>query len=416
MFSPRLIPSISYIDMATEIRLPPHMSDSVTTVSNQSWFSRIGSAFAGVIIGVILFLVSFPVLIFNEGNSIAEAKTLQTGEKLVVSVPASPVDPANVGKLVHVTGTTTISGPVEDPLFGISAEAIKLARNVEMYQWTESEKSETQKKLGGGEETVTTYTYDKKWSSTLADSSQFHSPDGHANPPEMPIESGTFVAADVMVGDFVLPEALVDRIDNFKPLPVGSDDTKNLSAELEDLTKVTGGKFYIGQDPKQPAVGDMRVEFEVADPGPISIIAQQNEDTFEPYSVKGLHDIYLLETSIVSAPAMFETAKQGNIFFTWLLRLVGFLMMLFGLLLIVKPLSVLADVLPFLGSLVGMGTGLMSLLVALPLTLVTIALAWLFFRPLIGLPLLVLAVVSIVLGVRALRRKSAAKAAIAPAA
>lgn len=392
------------------------MSDSVTTVSSQSWFSRIGSAFAGVIIGAILFLVSFPVLIFNEGNSIAEAKTLQTGEKLVVSVPASPIDQANAGKLIHVSGTTTISGPVEDPQFGISAEAIKLARHVEMYQWTESQKSETKKKLGGGEETVTTYTYDKKWSSTLADSSQFHAPDGHANPTEMPIESGTFVATDVKVGDFELPETLVDRIDNFKPLPVNNADARNLSAELAELTTVTGGKFYIGKDPGQPAIGDMRVDFEVADPGPISIVARQNENTFEPYDVKGLHTIYLLQTSIVSAPAMFETAKQGNIVFTWVLRLVGFLMMLFGLLLVVKPLSVLADVIPFLGSLVGMGAGLMSLLVALPLTLVTIALAWLFYRPLIGLPLLILASISIVCGIRALRRKSATKPAIAPAA
>ncbi len=220
------------------------MSDSVTTVSSQSWFSRIGSAFAGVIIGAILFVVSFPVLIFNEGNSIAEAKTLQTGEKLVVSVPASPVDQANAGKLVHVTARPR-SASGRGSAICISAEAIKLARHVEMYQWTESQKSETRKKLGGGEETVTTYSYDKKWSSALEDSSQFHSPDGHANPQEMPIESGTFVATDVKVGDFELPEALVDRIDNFKPLPVSNDDAKNLAPELAELTKVTGGKFYI---------------------------------------------------------------------------------------------------------------------------------------------------------------------------
>ena len=32
-----------------------------------------------------------------------------------------------------------------------------------MYQWVEDSKSETQKTLGGGEETVTTYTYKKEW-------------------------------------------------------------------------------------------------------------------------------------------------------------------------------------------------------------------------------------------------------------
>ena len=56
-------------------------------------------------------------------------------------------------------------------------------------------------------------------------------------------------------------------------------------------------------------------------------------------------------------------------------------MMFFGLSMVLKPLSVLTDVLPFLGDLVEMGSSLVAFLIALPCALVVIAVAWLFFRP-----------------------------------
>ena len=62
--------------------------------------------------------------------------------------------------------------------------------------------------------------------------------------------------------------------------------------------------------------------------------------------------------------------------------------MFFGLTLVVRPLSVLADVLPPVGSLVEMGTGFVALLVSASLSLATISVAWLFYRPLVGIPLL----------------------------
>jgi len=73
------------------------------------------------------------------------------------------------------------------------------------------------------------------------------------------------------------------------------------------------------------------------------------------------------------------------------LRVLGFLLMALGLYMIFNPLAVLADVLPILGSLAGAGIGFFAGAVALFLSLVTIALAWLFYRPLLGITLLVLA-------------------------
>jgi hypothetical protein len=58
---------------------------------------------------------------------------------------------------------------------------------------------------------------------------------------------------------------------------------------------------------------------------------------------------------------------------------------------ILRPLSVMADVVPLVGNIVGAGTGLVAFLVALALSAVTIAVAWLVYRPLLGLALLAVA-------------------------
>ncbi len=92
-----------------------------------------------------------------------------------------------------------------------------------------------------------------------------------------------------------------------------------------------------------------------------------------------------------SAEEMFQDAQDANSFMTWLLRAVGFIMMFAGLSMILKPLSVLADLIPFIGDIIEVGTGIIAFLVALPLTLITIAIAWLFYRPLIAIPLLIIA-------------------------
>ncbi len=59
---------------------------------------------------------------------------------------------------------------------------------------------------------------------------------------------------------------------------------------------------------------------------------------------------------------------------------------------IFKLLSVIADVLPILGDIVGAGTGIISFLLAAILSLITIAIAWIVYRPLLGIILIVIAV------------------------
>jgi polyferredoxin len=96
----------------------------------------------------------------------------------------------------------------------------------------------------------------------------------------------------------------------------------------------------------------------------------------------------MLDTGTLSAQAMFKNAEEANKVMTWILRFVGLIVMVIGLVLVFKPLSVLADVIPFVGSLVEAGAGLVSILIALIFSSLTIAVAWVFYRPVIGISLL----------------------------
>ncbi len=89
-------------------------------------------------------------------RAVRTARSLAEGAGAVRSVAADAIDSGNEGKLVHTSGAVTTEGPVVDEDLGVQAQAIQLIRSVEIFQWKEKESSETQKKLGGGSETVTT--------------------------------------------------------------------------------------------------------------------------------------------------------------------------------------------------------------------------------------------------------------------
>lgn len=383
------------------------MSDFSETTS-QSWFSRIGDAIKGILFGLALFAISFPVLFWNEGRAVKQYRTLKEGAGAVVSVTADKVDPANEGKLVHVSGPATTTETLKDPEFGVQSVALRLVREVEMYQWTEKSERESRKKLGGGEETTTTYSYVPAWSRHPVPSQEFKQP-GHDNPP-MPVQGSELVSLQATLGAFSLEGSGGMKAGTKEPLPLAAD-ALTLPANLKEKAKVGGTEIYVGADAAKPQVGDLRIKFQVLrPPQPLSIIARQSGKTFDLYPTKAGNPIFIEQAGLVPADQMFARAEAQNATMTWILRLIGFLLMLFGLFLVLRPLQVLADVVPFLGDLVGFGLFFIAAAVAATLSSVTIALAWLFYRPLISIPLLILAGTLAWFVVKKIRERKAAAA------
>jgi hypothetical protein len=379
-----------------------------TEVKQVSWFERIKQAIFGVIFGLILFVLAFPVLFWNEGRAVKTEKSLKEGAKAVISVTSGEVDPSNEGKLVHMSGMTATEDILTDPVFGISDNAVKLKRKVEMYQWKETSKTETRTKVGGGEEQVTTYEYDKVWSESHIKSASFKEK-GHDNPVSMRYNSEVYSAKNVTLGAFTLNDSLIGKINRYEPLPVNDE---NIPPEKKDVLKVHNNIFYEGNDPSNPQIGDIRITFEVTKPSDVSILAMQHKETFTSYKTKAGDAIERLDLGVLTSAQMFEKAHTENKIMTWVIRGAGFLMLFIGLALLGNPLKVVADFLPFVGRIVGVGVGLFAGILAFSFWVLTVGIAWIFYRPLLGIPLVLMAVGGITLLVNmALKKKAESQAA-----
>ena len=389
---------------------------AVTETTTESWGSRLGSSLKGVLVGGAMFIAGFPVLFWNEGNSVKTARAIDEGEGACISVESNEmVDPEMNGKLVHMTGRADTSDVLSDSTFGVSAKAICLERKVEMFQWMEESRTSEKKKLGGSVEKTTTYTYKQEWVDYAVDSSRFNTAQGHENPGSMEFQSEKWLAENVTFGAFRLNKKQIERIGAAQAFAFPTNFTCALPRVKVQGTTIyvpngeTRGNALNNRDVvSQTRIGDMRVTFRVIYPHDISVIAKQQGDTFVDYTAKNGKKLSYLHDGIDDAAAMFASARSGNAIITWLVRLGGFLLMFFGLSGVFKPLSVLADVLPILGDIVEIGTGFVAGLLALVCALVTIAVAWLFYRPILGV--LLLAAASFLVW-KLIQRRKAAKAA-----
>jgi hypothetical protein len=371
--------------------------------------SRVGSSIKGVLVGGLLFVVSFPVLFWNEGRAVKTAKGLEEGEKSVVVAAADKIDAANAGKLVHLGAEATTDETLADDVFpAVSARALHLTRKVEIYQWKERKEEKRTRNTGGSETVKTTYHYDKTWTDAPINSNNFHETGHPVNTGTLPCPSTEWFPQKVALGAFTLPRDLVARIGSAEALaPKQSAEAVPLKVASGPTPKAAGDGYYFGINPAAPEIGDARVTFRVVRPQVVSVLARQNGDTLAPHDTSYGTQIYRIERGAKTAQQMFAAAQAENAMRTWILRLVGFVVMFIGLALIFAPLGVMADVLPFLGGIVRLGTGIAAFAMSLALSLVTMSIAWLFYRPLIGVPLLVGAIALIVVAKMAGSKRAA---------
>ncbi len=418
-------------------------------VDNPSWIQRLGSSFRGVLIGLALFVAGFPILFWNEGRAVDTAKRLKEGAGAVVDVPADKIDAANEGKLVHVSGKADTQDVLSDDVFGVSATALRLKRTVEVYQTVEH--SET-KRIKEGDKTreVTTYSYSNEWCSKPVDSSQYHDAAKRAaNPPAaMPYGDVDKLAANVSLGAFKLSDAHVKRIGGKVPFQFPADfkvpqtvpngqfqngtfyvpytapataatpaaqqtssgspllaaaQTASAAAANAVVSAVVGRSVAVS-----PTPGDVRVMFSVVLPHDVTVVEQQTNGTLAPWAASDGETLSFVRDGIVPAAKIFADAQSANSKITWLLRLAGLLVMYFGLKMVLGPIDTLVDVIPILNGIVAMGTSLAAGLVSGACALLTIGIAWIYYRPLVGIPLVVGGVALLVMVF--LKKKKAAAA------
>ena len=379
--------------------------DSVTEATQTSWLQRLMQSFVGMLVGLGFLGGSVFLLVWNEDRAVTAIRALDDGLGRVVEAQAGAADPALQGKLVHLTGPLQAATPPRDPAFGVNATGqVRLRRTLEMYQWRETEHTRTEKTGGGGERTIKTYSYERVWSETPIESGRFRNAGDHRNPP-MPARSAIYDAPDARLGAYRMEAAVLDRIDAFKPF-----DGPAPGAEQRGFRR-EGEWFYRGQDSANPQLGDMRLKFAAVAAQTASVVAGQADGALVPYKGRQGYTIALANVGIESAADLIHEKKSEEATLTWVLRVVGFVVMLLGFMLVMKPLTLLLAFIPFVEGIVGAGVFIVALTLAAPLTLLTIAFAWLAVRPVVGGGLIVAAVVVL----WALRRRGRGRvAALAP--
>jgi hypothetical protein len=103
--------------------------------------------------------------------------------------------------------------------------------------------------------------------------------------------------------------------------------------------------------------------------------------------------IYWIFPGHLELEECFENRKNLESQKTWIFRLIGFLMFTFGIYFFFAPLLALLSWIPILGTIVKFLFFVFSLLVGICFTILTIALAWLFYRPLLSALLIISCVV-----------------------
>ena len=352
-----------------------------TETTRTSYGKRLGGSLGGIFTGLIMFILGTVLVWWNEGRAVKRDKLLKEAQGAVVEMAdITSMDPALEGKLVHATGLANTTDSLFDSQYKLGARAIAMSREVEYYQWVEHSQTETKDKLGGAQETTTTYTYDLQWTGSPVLSSNFHDPEYKGkNFVREQVESYVHYAQNVDFGAYKLNESQIRSIGGWSPLPASD----------------TASVIYIGKDPSRPEVGDVRISFQKVLPAQVSLIAAVSGNSFVPYKAKSGKTFSALSMGDVSQEEMFESEHATNKMLLWLFRILGFFVILMGLRSMTSILETLFKVVPFLANIIGWGLGLVCGLVAFVWTLIVAALAWITYRPVIAITLLVLAGVAI---------------------
>ena len=390
-----------------------------TETTYTGYGTRVKNSFKAIGTGFVLFLGGTALLWWNEGRAVKTDDMLNEAEAAtVVMENPSKVDASLDGELVCGTALATTEDSLIDQQFGFGAKAIAIKRTVRYYQVQEKSKQEKRDKIGGGEETVTTYTYNRGWVTTPINSEGFHDPGYRKiNFVLTTVPQEGVWSQNVTFGAYTLPESLIRSISSTEPLkPVIAQNrlesmnedarhvalrnysssklgnvAKSHNAEAGQFIHVTDNELYIGMTPSSPAVGDVKVTFEKVVPAKVTLIAKVNGNTFEPYKAKNGYTFQTLVMGEKDAAEIYEAEHDTNTIMLWVLRIVGILMVIGGLKGIFGFLETLLKVVPFIANILGWGVGVICTIVGVVWSLIVIAIAWLFYRPLLGIALLVVA-------------------------
>ncbi|MDR0503035.1 MAG: TMEM43 family protein [Treponema sp.] len=345
-------------------------------IQSQGFFSNLKNSVVGLFIGIAVVFGACWLLFWNEvrANAADAAKS------------ATELTESNVSSLqnrpVWTKGALTGTGVELDQFLNRNTDKkyIYLSRSIERYVWVENEKKTTKDKAGGGTETITTYEYNLRWSSSTPNSSNFKDPDARnskQNPAVKPDYTGfTRTASDLKIGGFNLADgvSLSDARSSFKP----------------NANNIANGMFFNGnyiyeneKTASAPSLGDYRISYRHIENNTNGIVlgklsgngdyiirldfkssgvVKTSSSIYRFFNVSTIEEV----TSILQSEH--KTGKVVGRVFGIILSIIGF-MLLFG------PIQAIAGIIPILKKITGKIIMVIAVILGLVLSIVVIIVA-----------------------------------------
>ena len=199
--------------------------------------------------------------------------------------------------------------------------------------------------------------------------------DGHDNPPSQVVPSRNLTARDATLGAFRPGKLVLEKLPATIDLPIEPATVEAARTHVDGPAEVTnvsvGTQLYLGSDPTQllylgsnpaqPQIGDIRISWRIAKTGPVSLIGRQDGTDLVAFQTS-LDRLLLVRSGTLSAMEMFKIERQERSHVTW--RLIGGCLSLAGWVMVL-----------------GLGRLVPALLVGGLIGLAAIAGAWLQYRP-----------------------------------
>ena len=250
------------------------------------------------------------------------------------------IDPALEGKLVHATGQAKSPEELKDPLFGISLKAFTFNREVSYYQLVENKHKHKDKDKDNKRRYEVTYSYYERWVNTPVSSAGFYESRQRNRGvyPLTTLKNLHLVAQEVTFGAYRIPEEFVKSAGESQAISpeLTTQKRQELAKELgireDQLHNIPKG-LYIGEDPNNPHLGDVRILLSYVPTEEVSILAKVKGDTFERFhDPKDPDNVNFgeIRTGTVSLEEMFKEVKSNVTWGAWLMRAFSFILIAAG--------------------------------------------------------------------------------------
>jgi hypothetical protein len=394
-----------------------------------------------LVIGGILILVFIPILWFNEWRDVELVKVYDEGKRICIEVKPDFINFTEDKELVYCTGQITTDETLIDPLFGIRMqEAVKMIRCVEVYQVYERAMTK-----GRGSGRRTDYHYDYVWSDKKIESSKFNDEDyGSLNERvQFPLETCIFTADHVYLGKRKLTPEQIDMMCDFQEFSPPFAFKSNFTEELKQIIGNLGwvphiimedNAIYFKHNSDDYTVGDICVTFGFVPCDYVSLIAEQDGNSFKPFAFRdkwkslqrgcvyslneGINDCCLSMFCSCGGCSSFKSEfnqiesinwifgnqltkqqilqvgleEQDTMIFT--IRALGIILMMLGFFMFIGPLTSLTYIMDELDETTIVKYLLYSAVLGGSVSFVVIGFAWLYYKKCVGFSLVIVGLCS----------------------